>query len=412
MFALYVVWSLLGSVLAELPSCYREGQTCDLTESNLLDWTIADSVETCREACNNYSGGHQCTVFSYHGSTSSPFQKVCLLLSSCLSTSPCTDCVTESVSDCTCSLPYQCYANSDNMLEILSHPLPSEQACRTICFDSENCTTYNYYDVTHPSRGLCVLLTSCRQLVMEPCQGCHTGPARCSDRGETCQLAVWSSLDSTIALTSSSTITLLSGEPTCTREVNMMAVGGGGGSLANRAGAGSGMVVFNQTLITANREVEVVVGSGGASNQTGGESSVSYRSGETLLTAGGGGRADLTDGGDGYSGGGAQGGQGGSDGADGENYGPHYEGGAGSGLNISDVSFESFSVSAGEAGLGDQTYGGGGGGGVLVSGPGLEQDRPVRHPGDGEGWGGGAGGASEGNVGEQGLVILEIIGTP
>ena len=142
MFVFYVVSSLLGFVLAELPSCYRESQTCHLTDSNLLDWLIADSAEACREACSNYTGAGQCGVFTYHGSASSPYQNVCLLLSACPTTSPCTDCLTESVSDCTCSLPYQCYANSENIIEILSHPLPSEQACRTICFDSENCTTY------------------------------------------------------------------------------------------------------------------------------------------------------------------------------------------------------------------------------------------------------------------------------
>ena len=405
------VCSVLVPVMAELPACYRESQTCDITDSNMLDWMIADSVETCRDACSNrtWIGSKKCTVFSYHGSESSPYQNVCLLLSVCGSTSPCQDCVTESVSDCTCSLPYQCYVTSDNILQILRYPLPSEQACRTICFDSDNCTAYNYYDGSHSSAGLCVLLKDCQQLVPGPCQGCHAGPDRCSARDGTCQLAVWSTRTNSLAATTSTTVSLMSGEPTCTREVRLMAVGGGGGSLAGRAGGGSGLVVFNTTLVTSNTELEIVVGAGGASNQSGGASVVSYTSGGVLLTAEGGGRAELTNGGDGYSGGGAQGADGGTAGGDGDDY-YDFKGGAGSGLNLTDVRFDEFLVSPGEAGIGDVTFGGGGGGGVLVSGPGLEEaERPDREPGEGEGWGGGAGGASEGNEGQQGLVLIETM---
>ena len=322
--------------------------------------------------------------------------------------------MTESLTDCICSLPYQCYADSENIIDILPHPVYTEQACKTLCYDTRNCSSYNYYDAGHPSSpGLCVLLSHCSALVAGQCQGCHLGPPRCSSEGERCHLAVWSSsLTSSLVLTSTSsttTATLLSGEPGCTREVRLLGVGGGGGTLVNRAGGGSGQVVFNTTSLSANSRLEITVGAGGGRNQSGAATSISYSSGSDLLRAEGGGAARLTDGGDGYSGGGAQGGDGGSDGGNGTDFGPHFKGGAGSGLALAQINLKLFSVSAGGFGVGDITYGGGGGGGLVVEGPGLGLgDLPSSSEGEGEGWGGGASGASEGNTGLQGVVVMEI----
>ena len=357
--------------------------------------------------------GPGCSVVTYYSSESSPYQSVCLHLSDCPTTSPCQDCVTESQTDCLCSLPYQCYADSENILDILPHPLYSEQACKTICYDTRNCSSYNYYDASHPSSpGLCVLLSDCRALVPGQCQGCHLGPDRCGREGARCGLAVWSSSHtSSLVVTSTSTsttTTLLSGEPGCTREVRMLGVGGGGGTLVNRAGGGSGYVVFNTSLVTANTRLEIRVGAGGERNQSGGATSVSFSSdGSVLLEAEGGGAARLTDGGDGYSGGGAQGAPGGTDGGAGADYGPNYKGGSGSGLDLAQINFDLFSVTAGGFGQGDPTYGGGGGGGLVVEGPGVG-DLPPSSTGEGDGWGGGSSGSSEDNTGLQGLVIMEI----
>ena len=321
--------------------------------------------------------------------------------------------MTESVTDCICSLPYQCYADSENILDILAHPLYSEQACKTICYDTRNCTSYNYYDADHPSSpGLCVLLSHCSTLVPGQCQNCHLGPDRCSSEGARCRLALWSTSHTSslvvTSTTSTTTATLLSGEPGCTREVRMLGVGGGGGTLLNRAGGGSGYVVFNTTLVTANSRLEITVGAGGEKNQSGAVTSISSSSdGSVLLRAEGGGAARLTDGGDGYCGGGAQGARGGTDGAGGADYGPNYKGGSGSGLALTQINLDLFSVSAGGFGLGDETYGGGGGGGLVVEGPGMEL-LPPSTTGEGEGWGGGSSGSSEDNTGLPGLVVLEI----
>ena len=403
----------LTSVLAELPACFKDNESCDLRDSNLVDWFPADSLETCRQNCSTAGPGPSCSVVTYYSSESSPYQSVCLHLSSCLSTSPCQNCVTESQINCICSLPYQCYANSENILEILPHPLYSEQACKTICYDTRNCSTYNYYDPGHPSSpGLCVLLSHCSTLVPGPCQNCHLGPDRCSREGGRCRLALWSASHTSSLVVSdtisTTTATLLSGEPGCTREVRMLGVGGGGGTLVNRAGGGSGYVVFNTALVTANSRLEIAVGAGGERNQTGGASSISYSSdGSVLLAAEGGGAARLTDGGDGYSGGGAQGASGGTGGANGTDYGPNYKGGSGSGFALTQINFDLFSVSAGGFGQGDMAYGGGGGGGLVVEGPGVE-DLPPSTPGEGEGWGGGSAGSSEVNNGLPGLVVMEI----
>ena len=200
----------------------------------------------------------------------------------------------------------------------------------------------------------------------------------------------------------------MSGEPACSREVRLLTVGGGGGTLPNRAGGGSGVVVFNTVNITANRELEIIVGLGGARNQSGEASTVSYLGGNLLQVGEGGARAELTDGGDGYSGGGAQGVRGGTDGGNGDDFGSQYYGGSGTGLDVAEVSFDVFSVSSGTAGEGDLTYGGGGGGGVEVAGPSLEGGDSSL-PGEGGGWGGGAGGATQTNVGRPGLIIMEIV---
>ena len=77
----------LPSVLAELPACYKENESCDLRDSNLVSWFSADSLESCRAECNTTSSA--CRVVTFYSSTSSPYQSVCLHLSSCPTTSPC-----------------------------------------------------------------------------------------------------------------------------------------------------------------------------------------------------------------------------------------------------------------------------------------------------------------------------------
>ena len=74
----------LTSVLAELPACFKENESCDLRDSNLVSWFSADSLETCRQNCSS-----DCRVLTYYSSLSSPYQSVCMHLSDCPTTSPC-----------------------------------------------------------------------------------------------------------------------------------------------------------------------------------------------------------------------------------------------------------------------------------------------------------------------------------
>ena len=139
--------------------------------------------------------------------------------------SPCEDCVTESVNDCICSLPHQCYVSQDNLLDMIQ--APHELGCRTICenYTNKTCQYYNYYDIDHVhSPQLCVLLTSCSALVQDTCAGCHLGPTTCSGVGDTCQLALWSvSGEESLVVTDNTTtrVRMMSGEPGCTREVTI-----------------------------------------------------------------------------------------------------------------------------------------------------------------------------------------------
>ena len=139
-----------------------------------------------------------------------------------------------------------------------------------------------------------------------------------------------------------------------------------------------------------------------------------YPGGATLgLAAGGsgGGENELAGGG-GYSGGGGgsvtgyPGGKGGSDGSDGEHSPFSSDGGLGSGLDISTIRLDHFTLVAGRGGVGEYNRAGGGGGVVVVEDgverrPGRTQDSPT----DGEGYGAGSGNGWA----AKGLILVEIV---
>ena len=111
-----------------------------------------------------------------------------------------------------------------------------------------------------------------------------------------------------------------------------------------------------------------------------------------------------------FPGGGAQGASGGSNGGDGSDFGTNYNGGNGSRFDLGTVTLDSFVLSPGVGGEGDEVLCGGGGGGVVIE---DAQGHPVQSPGrtkyQGEGWGGGGAGYNESSHGLQGLAILEIV---
>ena len=69
------------------------------------------------------------------------------------------------------------------------------------------------------------------------------------------------------------------------------------------------------------------------------------------------------------------------------------------------MDLESFDLSPGSGGEGDEVLCGGGGGGVVIRGV----ESPGRSRYQGEGWGGGGAGYNESSQGLQGLAILEIV---
>ena len=130
-------------------ACYQENQQCVLTGTNLISVTYGvtqvpqnksaqleeinvnkvDSWFPLKDECRASASN---ATFTYHGAEGEPYQEVCMLFSSCEVTSPCVDCFTESVTDCVCSLPYQCYVNNDNVLAMLEHPVANEKV--SLCF--------------------------------------------------------------------------------------------------------------------------------------------------------------------------------------------------------------------------------------------------------------------------------------
>ena len=189
-------------------------------------------------------------------------------------------------------------------------------------------------------------------------------------------------------------------------ELTVVAVGGGGYGFWG-GGGGSGMVVSSTIAVPAS---ELVVRVGGPGEL----SSLETSEGQTIITAQPGEDRHPGSGGDGYCGGGGggnfgtgfSGGDGGQDGGDGHiGVDGYHLGGAGSGLDISSISMEIFSLSPGAAGQG-------GGGSLLSSGwGGGGGDGPQETEYDGQGYGGGGGGAYYnthlGHPG-PGLVLLEI----
>ena len=85
-----------------------------------------------------------------------------------------------------------------------------------------------------------------------------------------------------------------------------------------------------------------------------------------------------------FPGGGAQGASGGTNGKNGSDFGTSYNGGTGSGFDLFTVTLESFVLSPGVGGEGDEVLCGGGGGGVVIE----DVESPERTKYQGQGWGG------------------------
>ena len=134
-----------------------------------------------------------------------------------------------------------------------------------------------------------------------------------------------------------------------TREIDYLAIGecpivlavavGGGGSTTEDAGSGSGYVEFQELKVSQPYiRFEARVGSAAEASEVTDKSD-----GSSVTRALPGGNGGKDDGAPGYSGGGVRGGDGGSNGTDGDDS-SSYDGGRGSGFDISIIPLKSFEL--------------------------------------------------------------------
>ena len=190
-------------------------------------------------------------------------------------------------------------------------------------------------------------------------------------------------------------------------QVLAVGVGGGGSGARYRGGGGSGQVESAVLTVSANTDLIIDLGPGGAGleqSDDGQDTTLVTTDNTQLLTAAGGQAGQGVSGGEGYCGGGAQGGAGGSDGGAGEDN-NNFVGGRGSGVNLDDLQLRHVELSSGAGGLGDVDIGGGGGAGVLINGEAGDHGQY-----QGQGCGAGGGGADDDNLGGQGgCLVMEIL---
>ena len=338
--------------LAQLPNgaCSIEEASCEIQEDNLLGILSGiSSAEECRQACEN--NATTCEYFSYYGPTSFPFIETCLLFSSCPVLDPCTDCFTEELDcfDAFCEAPVE-GSLSDNLIQVLGN-IEDELYCKYECQSEDRCKFYTFHRenaTLQPST--CYLLSALREPLLE-CQAdtCISGTPNCES--SLCAIVDDGFIfPSGKLVAQSKTIGLLrmGNCPTPT----VVAVGGGGYS-SGGAGGGSGFIEYSD--IKLNRPYALFVAQVGSAGQASYVTDV-YDNTTAIVRAekGSDNGPGSWDGGSGYSGGG--GGaeadpsnlNGGSDGGDGfADCGAFIScgtGGKGSGLDVSTIPLQSFSL--------------------------------------------------------------------
>ena len=382
---------LAGSVMAGLPSqTCSVPQACEAHGNNLISAVAGvNTLAECKQLCSDMES---CNLISYFGPGSSPFQSYCMMFSNCSVLHDCPDCWSEDkvcFESCDKEVEGKLF---DNALEVITD-VPDEPTCLLSCKENPACRFFSHYSSLEENYpGLCVLQ---RELSgpLTACEHCRTGISDCSDMTDSsCSFLVGSDDTplSSFIFTESGTNTTVTISPLAQLlcELNVVAVGGGGAG--RYAGGGSGNV--SNIKVPLNFP-QLIVRVGGP-----GENSIIATPDQLLLSASQGGDGSGSRGGDGYSGGG-YGADGGEDGGDG----PGQYGGQGSGLDLSSITLQSFSITPGAGGkaLGQR---GGGGGGVLANGVGPNRN----NTNSGEGYGGGRGYESSDTDG-PGIVLMEII---
>ena len=252
------------------------------------------------------------------------------------------------------------------------------------------------------------------------CKKFYSGE-KCNTHPPKCTLKIQEDFQNSTKLTSETTTHItVWGSSSCT--LRILAVGGGGGGGIGYGGGRSGFHKYYTAKVPiGDMTITAKVGSGGKFNRKGGSSIVVLP--DTTLTALGGNcpTRRSVGGGSGYSGGGSGwSGTGGYKGGSNGGKGGGSKGGAGNGVNISEYSFNNFTLSPGEGGQFHNVYRltstGGGGGGLMVNSTGPyakttvyynRKSYSVQRKGSGYG-GGGSGQVS----GLPGVILIEVVTLP
>ena len=350
--------------------CQTQSETCQLDESVIAIKQSVQTIGQCRQYCREKDG---CTHFTLFGREEFELVNTCVLFSSCFSTNPCTDCISEDTTrPChLCSSPVvEGNIGANNLLEFLPN-IAEELDCWAACRQVSECMFYSHHTSLHPSFPSTCFLLSHLEGEIRPCENCATGSWDCEPKN-TCKLlhSNGTAADSSyIILTNSAVVKTLVLGSTTTCSLSILAVGGGGhGSCSTGGGGGSGFV--EMTTINVENMDELVVNVGGANLTSSTASSVEIQGVEVIVAQPGdegesflnttdtsrstpcSGPSGAGAGGRGFSGGGGyggdHGGSGGSDGRDGSDgsdrsdaYG---KGGNGSGTSLEDFNLPQFTL--------------------------------------------------------------------
>lgn len=387
--------TLAGSVMAGLPSqTCSVPQACEAHGDNLISAVAGvNTLAECKQLCRDVES---CNLISHFGPDSLPLHSYCMMFINCSYLHDCPDCWSEDkvcFESCDSELEGEVF---DNALEIITD-VPDEPSCLLSCKKNPECQFFTYYssrDLNYP--GLCFLQ---RELSgsLTACEHCKTGISDCSDiTDDICSFSVGSDdtpLTSFMFTESGTNITVtfnISDPAMLLCELNIVAVGGGGRLEGGYYGGGGSGYVSSINVSLNFLQLTVRVGWPG-------EKSTIGTPDQLFLSASSGGDSSDDLAGSGYSGGGYRA-DGGEDGGDG--YGSR--GGKGSGLDLSSITLQNFSLTPGVGGKAQGSIGGGGGG-VLVNGVGPNR----ASTNSGEGYGGGR--YYNSDTDGPGLVLMEII---
>jgi len=394
---LYALTHLLfiPSIISSLESfnfpnstCESNNTACDLHGDSFLDSYAGISILECRNLCYDTV---ECGFITYFTQDGYPLKNFCQLFRSCEKTVECSACKTESK---------LCFkvggaknivgaVEEENFLDLIPNVV-TEYECYVYCRNTPDCTYYTYYLEDDVNYGECILLSKLLAPITN-CSTCVTGLTGCAFFTD----GVFSTHMKFTEPNIEANVTIPM-RPKC--QLRLLVVGGGGYA-GYGGGGGSGYIQYythSTTITSTSAELRISVG-----NER--ESSFVVINKNQTIEAQHGHYAGPRYGGDGYSGGGANGCDGGSDGSDGQ----CFNGGKGTGENVSSFNFDNFQLSAGAAGESSGFYGitGGGGGGILVDGKGPETSAMLDITA-GEGYGGGG---TSLQWGKPGIVLLEVV---